>query len=171
MNLNTKRTIWTGTLAIQLEQFLRKHHQNQHNCRPLLIMLAGKDWKDFQSCCLLVMKFPWNEWCHEISFDLCCCTRQFHAIFVFYFKVMKPGTDKHVITYFMPMQKIKFPKTQNLNINMMPFVMEKTFEGCRLSHNLEPYYKVGWITVKNRDILVAQNTCKIWKCYFKKKYF
>jgi hypothetical protein len=32
-------------------------------------------------------------------------------------------------------------ESDNLNINMMPFVMAKVFEGCMLPKNLEPYWK------------------------------
>ena len=56
---------------------------------------------------------------------------------------MKPGTTQIVPQekFVLDIQKIAFPKPQNININMMPFVMEHNFEDCHLPKYLRSYWK------------------------------
>ena len=37
-------------------------------------------------------------------------------------------------------QQYSFPKSTNININMMPFIVGETFQACKLPEYLEPYW-------------------------------
>ena len=37
-------------------------------------------------------------------------------------------------------ERLRFPGASNININMMPFILERTFANCRLPENVRPYW-------------------------------
>ena len=56
---------------------------------------------------------------------------------------MAPGSFKFISQdrFFLEVKAVLFPKPQGLNINMMPFVLDRTFERCCLPDNILPYWR------------------------------
>ena len=56
---------------------------------------------------------------------------------------MTPGSEEYVPMekFVMELKEIVFPPSSNININMMPFILETHFEKCRLPENMRSYHK------------------------------
>ena len=52
-----------------------------------------------------------------------------------------------------------FPEPQDININMMPFIVGETFEDCKLPENLRPYWPIIQLCLLPE---LSRAFCHIW---------